>query len=222
MSHLRKIFLSKPALILEFILLCIVLPSVIIFFKLAPMMFVFLWSAAVYCYLSLRIIEGKPDWKALWKVEAVTWEAMKPVLIRWVFATLAMGLLCYFYAPERFLFLPQERPYVVLVLIFVYPIASALPQEFIFCSFFFRRYGTFFGTGLKMIIASAIVFAYAHVLFINWVAPTLSLIAGYIFARTYQQSKSLALVTIEHGLYGNSLFIIGLGWYFYGGAVGVQ
>ena len=40
-----------------------------------------------------------------------------------------------------------------------------------------------------------------------------------IFASTYSKTKSLALVTIEHGLYGISLFLIGLGWYFYGGAV---
>ena len=43
--------------------------------------------------------------------------------------------------------------------------------------------------------------------------------AGLIFASTYAKSKSLALVTIEHGLYGNFLFFIGLGWYFYGGAI---
>ncbi len=56
-------------------------------------------------------------------------------------------------------------------------------------------------------------------MFIDWVAPTLSLVAGYIFAKTYSETRSLALVTIEHGLYGNYLFLVGLGWYFHGGAV---
>jgi len=70
-----------------------------------------------------------------------------------------------------------------------------------------------------MILASALVFAFAHVLYINWIAPLLSFIAGIIFATTYAKTKSLALVTIEHGLYGNALFLVGLGWYFYGGAV---
>lgn len=111
------------------------------------------------------------------------------------------------------------KPYFVLVLFCLYPILSALPQEIIFCSFFFRRYAPFFKTERAMIIASAIIFAYAHVLFINPVAPFLSIIAGLIFASTYAKSKSLALVTIEHGLYGNFLFFIGLGWYFYGGAI---
>ncbi len=70
-----------------------------------------------------------------------------------------------------------------------------------------------------MMIASAVMFAYAHLLYINPVAPTLSLLGGLIFASTYLKTKSLALVTIEHGLYGNVLFLIGLGYYFYGGNV---
>jgi hypothetical protein len=64
-----------------------------------------------------------------------------------------------------------------------------------------------------------VTFAYVHVLFINWVAPPLSLIAGYIFATTYARTRSLSLVTFEHGLYGNSIFLIGLGWFFWGGSI---
>ena len=100
-----------------------------------------------------------------------------------------------------------------------YPVLSAVPQEFIFCSFFFARFATLFPSTKVMIAVSAIVFAYAHILYINPVAPTLSLIGGYIFASTYAKYKSLALISIEHALYGNALFTVGLGWYFFGGAV---
>ena len=105
-------------------------------------------------------------------------------------------------------------------LVTFYPVFSALPQEFIFCSFFFARYAPFFGTGRGMVLASAVIFAYAHVLYINPIAPVMSLLGGLIFAQTYWKSKSLALVTIEHSLYGISLFFSGLGWYFYSGNVG--
>lgn len=71
-----------------------------------------------------------------------------------------------------------------------------------------------------MVIMSAIVFAYAHMLFINPIAPTFSFVAGLLFAVTYLKTKSLALVTVEHALYGNAIFVIGLGYYFYSGAVG--
>lgn len=70
-----------------------------------------------------------------------------------------------------------------------------------------------------MIIASAITFAYVHMLYINPIAPILSFVGGIIFAQTYYKHRSLALVTIEHGLYGNFLFLLGLGWYFYSGSV---
>ena len=210
--------LKKPLLVLEFFLLCVCLPTVIIVYKLAPFMFVFLWSAAIYCWAVLRFQHGD-HLKQLWKWDAVTWENMKPLLIRWVFASIGMLAFIYFYDPERVFFLVKERPQIIPFLLLMYPLLSALPQEFIFCSFFFERYKFFFKTQTVMIIASAVVFAYAHVLFINIVAPSLSLIAGVIFAMTYAKTKSLALVTIEHGLYGNVLFLVGLGWYFYGGAV---
>lgn len=208
---------GKYLLALEFFLLCILLPTIIIVYRLAPQMFFFLWSTALYCWITVLIKED--FWRDVWKWEAVTWPAMKWILVRWVFACIGMTAFLYCVDPDRLLDLFMTKPYFVIVLFCLYPILSALPQEIIFCSFFFRRYAPFFKTERSMIIASAIIFAYAHVLFINWVAPFLSIIAGLIFASTYAKSKSLALVTIEHGLYGNFLFFIGLGWYFFGGAV---
>ena len=66
---------------------------------------------------------------------------------------------------------------------------------------------------------SALIFCFAHVFFINWVAPLLSLFGGLMFATTYSKTNSLLLVSIEHALYGNTLFFIGLGWFFWGGSV---
>lgn len=210
--------MRRYLLSIEFILLCLCLPTVIIVFKLAPFMFVFLWSAAVYCYLVLRF-QYHEHLKEIWKWSAVTWDNMKPLLIRWVFASIGMLGFIYFYDPDRTFIILLERPEIIPWLLVLYPVLSALPQEFIFCSFFFERYHRFFPTEKAKIVASALVFAYAHMLFINWVAPVLSLVAGLIFALTYSKTRSLALVTIEHGLYGNVLFLVGLGWYFYGGAV---
>lgn len=202
----------------EFLLLCIILPGIIIFGRLAPFMMAFLWFAALYAFLILRKMDGF-GFRKLWLWKAVTWGNLKPMLIRWGLASIAMSVFCYFYAPQRFFILPQESPAFTLVLLFLYPIMSALPQELVFCSFFFRRYKQFFGEGRGIIWASAIIFAFAHVLYINPIAPTLSLLGGLIFAQTYAKTRSLALVSIEHALYGNALFVIGLGWYFYAGGV---
>lgn len=211
--------MKHKLLLLEFVILCIALPTVIIVYRLAPFMFFFLWATAIYCWVVLRF-RYHEHLKDIWKWEAVTWAAMKPILIRWGVASIAMFLFIYFYDPEKVFGIIKDRPQIIPFLLVMYPVLSALPQEFIFCSFFFERYAPFFKSEKRKIIASSIVFAYAHMLFINPVAPLLSLIAGAIFADTYSKSRSLALVTIEHGLYGNVLFLVGLGWYFYGGAVG--
>lgn len=208
-------------LTLEFLLLCVALPTVIITFRLAPYMFFFLWSAAAYCWMVYRI-DHHESLKQIWKWKAVTWAQMKIILPRWILCSLAMLVFTWAYDPEKLFNLVLSKPQIIPGLLLLYPILSALPQEFIFCSFFFERYHRFFPTENAKIIASAVVFAFAHMLFINWVAPVFSFIAGLIFAHTYSKTRSLALVTIEHGLYGNSMFLIGLGWYFWHGALSAQ
>jgi membrane protease YdiL (CAAX protease family) len=188
------------------------------YYELAPQMFSFLWGASFYGLLVLRYIY-RDHLRDIWKWRAVTWTNLRPILVRWILACIGMYLFIAWYAPERAFGLILQEPLFVLFLCFAYPVLSALPQEFIFCSYFFERYRRLFGKGVSMIIASAVVFAYAHCLYLNPVAPSLSLMGGLIFATTYLKTYSLALVTIEHALYGNFLFVLGLGYYFYGGAV---
>ena len=118
------------------------------------------------------------------------------------------------------LFLIQKNDISLLYKIFIfYPFISAVPQEFIFCSFFFIRYKSLFRNEKNLVLTSAIIFCFAHIFSINWVAPFLSLFGGLMFANTYKKTKSLILVSLEHALYGNSLFALGLGWFFWGGSV---
>lgn len=182
-------------------------------------MILFLWGAATYCAYHVFIRRSQSFPKDVWKWKAVNKENMKEIIPRWLLCCAAMLIFIHLYDPEKMFNLAHRKPEFILILFIAYPLLSALPQELIFCSFFFHRYESFFKSDRAKIIASAIVFAYAHVLYINWVAPLLSLIAGLIFAQTYAKTKSLALVTVEHALYGNALFLIGLGWYFWGGAV---
>jgi len=211
-------FKSKQFLVLEFILLCLAVPGYIILTRSAPFMFTFLWGATLYCLIIYRLFYYA-GWKELWRFDAVTWENMKPILLRWVLAVMGMIGFLYFYNPAELFSLIKERPEIIPTIMLMYPILSALPQEFIFCSYFFRRYKPFFGDGKWIVLASTVIFAYVHILYINPVAPVLSFAGGLIFALTYVKHKSLALVTIEHALYGNALFLIGLGAYFYRGNV---
>ena len=44
-------------------------------------------------------------------------------------------------------------------------------------------------------------------------------VGGYLFARTYARSESTLMVSLEHALWGDFLFTVGLGWYFWGGSI---
>lgn len=204
-------------LVAEFLILCIALPSFIIVNHYGKFMFFFLWSAAAYCAYHLFIKGDERFAKDIWKWKSVNKTSMKMIIPRWLFACVCMVLFLYLYEPSRLFSIAYERPFAMIVIFTAYPLLSALPQELIFCSFIFHRYRRYFTTPRARIIVSALVFAFAHMLYINWIAPTLSFIAGLIFAHTYSKTRSLALVTVEHALYGNALFLIGLGWYFWSG-----
>lgn len=204
-------------LVTEFLILCVFLPTFIIVNNYGKFMFFFLWVATAYCAYHLFVKGHENFAKDIWKWKSVNKHSMKMIIPRWLMACAFMILFLYFYEPERLFVMAYEKPFALIMVFTVYPLLSALPQELIFCSFFFHRYKRYFKTPRARIIASALVFAYAHMLYINWIAPVFSLIAGLIFAHTYSKTRSLALVTVEHALYGNAMFLIGLGWYFWSG-----
>jgi membrane protease YdiL (CAAX protease family) len=71
-----------------------------------------------------------------------------------------------------------------------------------------------------MVIFSGVAFGLAHAVLANWIAIVLSTLGGLIFAATYARTRSTLMAALEHGLWGDFVFTIGLGWYFYGGSVG--
>jgi membrane protease YdiL (CAAX protease family) len=118
--------------------------------------------------------------------------------------------------PFRF---PRERTGLWLAVLLLYPIVSALGQEVISRVFRFHRYRSLFATPARMIVASVAIFSLAHLILGNWQAPLLTLFGGLPFAWTYSRTRSLPLVALEHGLWGDWLFRVGFGTYFYGGHV---
>lgn len=117
--------------------------------------------------------------------------------------------------PQNLFDFPRKEPVLWSILMIAYPLVSALVQEVIFRRFFFWRYETLFHSSRIAILVNAMLFSYTHAVFFNPVAVVLSFIGGFLFAFTYVRSRSLLLVTLEHTLYGNTLFTIGLGSFFY-------
>lgn len=121
--------------------------------------------------------------------------------------------------PEIFFYFPRARPELYALVMIAYPIVSVYAQNVVYRAFIFHRYRDLFKEPGDMILASALAFGFAHVIFQNLLAVLLTGVGGMLFARTYSRSRSLLLASIEHTLYGWLVITIGLGWYVYLGAV---
>lgn len=142
------------------------------------------------------------------------------VLRVFVPAGLVVTGLTWIFEPELFLRFPRENTRTWTIVMIGYPLLSVYPQEIIFRSYLFHRYRAILPDDRTRVIASAVTFGLAHVFFANWIAPVMSAVGGWLFARTYARTRSTVIASVEHGLWGDLIFTIGLGWYFYGGAIG--
>ena len=66
-----------------------------------------------------------------------------------------------------------------------------------------------------MIAANAMVFGLGHFIFGNWAAIGLTSISGVLFEWRYQKSGSLVRTGLEHALFGDFIFTIGIGQFLY-------
>lgn len=138
----------------------------------------------------------------------------RAVLLRALVIAAGLLALTAFTSPRALFAFPRHRPVVWAVVMVLYPL-SAYAQEVVFRPFFFHRYGHLFSTPRRRILASGLVFGWAHIVVNNVLAMGLASIAGLLFASTYERSRSTMLVSLEHALYGDLAFTIGLGGVFY-------
>ncbi|MDC7995456.1 type II CAAX prenyl endopeptidase Rce1 family protein [Altibacter sp. HG106] len=114
-------------------------------------------------------------------------------------------------APDHFFYVVLHRPVLFVGIIFVYTLFSVLPQNLIYRTFFFERYGHWFRSKPLKICCNALVFSLAHIFFRNWWVMGITFLGGLLFAHTYITYRSTAWVSVEHTLYGNWLFAVGMG-----------
>ena len=204
--------------IIELILLSSIIPYIVLVLKLFNLIIPVLLLVCVYCII-IYCIENRNFSSEFKKIFNININILIRIIIRWIFASLILLIITFYFFNEKFFIIQNNKPEILWKIMILYPIFSALPQEFIFCKFFFYRYKSIFKSDNNLVISSALFFAITHILFLNFIAPILSFIGGLLFANTYNKHRSLLLVSIEHELYGNTLFFIGLGWYFWGGSI---
>ena len=155
----------------------------------------------------------RPRW--LWNYRKLDWQPFG----RFLPGGIALSLLIWIVWPERFLDLPREEPKLWFVFVVCYPIFSVYPQEVIFRAYFCHRYERLFGPVWLLVVANAAAFAWAHIIFGNWVAPLLTFFGGLLFASSFRRTSSLAVCCMEHALWGLLVLSVGLGEFFLGATV---
>jgi CAAX protease family protein len=208
---------SRPRLALEFALIFVglpllagwqgqllrrwVIPQLLL---LAGIFLVLLWRDPSFDRRQMRAVPQ--DWR----------RSLLRIVVFFVLGGAAVLYLAWRSGVDLFSF-PRERPFLWLLVVLLYPLVSALPQEVIFRLFLFHRYRSLFPDPRLMMLVSASVFALAHLQLGNLVALGLPFLGGLLFAHTFGTTRALPMVTLEHGLWGDWFFTLGLGVYFYGG-----
>ncbi|HET9158076.1 MAG TPA: CPBP family intramembrane glutamic endopeptidase [Myxococcaceae bacterium] len=177
-----------------------------------PVLFVAAW-------LCLAVLWWDPTFQRdeLWRREQLwTWLRGPLALALAAGTLLAVGV--YLVEPRHLFDLPRNSPWRWLLVMLLYPVLSVVPQELVFRTFFFHRYGRLFRSPWVTTMASAIAFSWAHIVLMNELAVLLTLVGGWLFARTYVRTRSLLATAVEHAAYGCLLFTVGLGRWFVTGA----
>lgn len=175
-----------------------------------------LWAAAIACLILLRR-DPHLDRRTLWGVAGIR-PGLPGVLGRFLlFAPLLVGF-AWLMEPEWFLRFPRDRTGTWVVVLALYPILSVIPQGIVFRTFVCHRYRPLFGDGVGMWLVAGVTFGFAHIVMHRWEPVLITVIGGVIFTATLLRRRSGLLADVEHALYGDLAFTLGLGVWIYTGA----
>ncbi|WP_172683940.1 CPBP family intramembrane glutamic endopeptidase [Desulfosarcina cetonica] len=208
-------FQSRAWLILEFATLFLVFPvaftSALRTYSPVPFLVVFGVGATVY-------LIRHPDYtnRSFYDLEQTIVQLPRIVTL-FVVSGVLLFLFVWVWYRDWLFYCPINHRQVWFSILWTYALFAVYPQEIIYRGFFFHRYRHLFTNQRQRMHASAIAFSFAHLIYYHHYSILFSLIGGYLFAHTYQRSKSLIAVSVEHALYGCFMYTIGLGRFFYSG-----
>lgn len=159
----------------------------------------------LYClYQSKMLTPGLPM-RSRWKpfLKEIFWKFLIVVVLTILYVNSI--------APEKLFKIVLEKPFLWVFILFVYTFLSVWPQELVYRSFFFDRYQQLLANHWLFLLINAFLFSLAHIFFKNLLVLLLTFVGGVLFAYTYHKKQSTTLVSIEHALYGNWLFTVGMG-----------
>jgi len=210
-----------PWLALESALLFLALPGAVIIGHLNGVRsgFIALFAAMVYCLWQLQRSPSFPT-GSLVTLRHLGKE-LPGILFRFLIGGGILTLIMWRFGGDWFLYFPRERLGLWAAVMVLYPILSVYPQEIIYRAFIGMRCEQLApGNVTVFVIFSTLAYALVHAIYLNFWGPLLTLAGGVMFARTYLKHRSLAGVTVEHALWGDLIFTLGLGRFFYSGNIG--
>ncbi len=175
-----------------------------------------LWLCAIAALVFLRR-QPDLDRSLLWGVGGVR-SGLPGVLARFMVLGPALAFFAWVMEPEWFLSFPRERTGMWVAVMILYPLASVVPQGVLYRTFLHHRYRDLFGDGPWFVLIAATTFAFGHVVMHRWEPVLITFIGGVVFTTTLLRRRSGLLVDIEHAIYGDLAFTLGLGVWLYTGA----
>lgn len=199
---------QKKYLLVEFFLFFIVLPV-----SLTLQYHILIKAGLVLAGFTYILITLKSTLHISLKVnKGMNWNAfLKRLGIMFAVIAVITTAFVWFTKPTALFFVPRTNIPLFIGILFVYTFLSVWPQEVIYRTFFFERYASLFKSKPLLIFVNAIAFSLAHLFFRNTLVIVLTFIGGILFGITYLKYRSTTLVSIEHALYGNWLFTVGMG-----------
>ena len=205
-SELLALFVGVPTLMAVFFE----------FLQRQRLLFGLIWLLAG---VALFLLFRTPGWQARSLLRGPVLGEWRLILVFWVVTALVSTGFVFAINPDLFLSFALARPEIWLMVMIAYPIASALPQEIIFRSLFFERYGELFPSTALLIAANGVLFGLGHLFYDNWITITMTAAGGAIMGWAYLRHRSMLLAWVMHALAGQLVFTAGLGRYFYSGAI---
>ena len=164
---------------------------------------------ACFAYSIWVVVRDKPvKRQILWSLS--NWGFGKQLIVRMLVIFVGAYVVMYFYKPDMMFVIFRDMR-LFFIIVFIYSFLSVTAQEFAYRTFFFHRYRELFNNNTIFLITNAFLFALAHIMFENQVVLLMTFVGGLFFAYTYDKTKSLLVVSIEHAIYGLWLFALGIG-----------
>ena len=168
-------------------------------------------------FILLLLVDRSFSWRQTLK-RGIAWRDLASIIAIFAVAGPVIALFAYHDRPDSFLRFPRYAFNTWIIVMILYPLISVTTQEVMYRVFFFHRYRVLFaGDPQAAIVLNAALFSFSHIVFQNITTLIISFLGGLLFAWRYQTSRSYWALVLEHALYGNLIFTVGLGRYFYTG-----